>query len=425
MNEKRQITKGLNTRLTAHYAGIHACYWGSLAIISGFASVYLLYRGFTNSQIGIMMALANVLTVFLQPIVSSFADKTQKVSLNQMLFCLLAGMIVLFVLLVYAPDVIALVAVLFALIRILANVVVPLMDSLGFRMERHGVTVNYGIARAAGSVTYALLSAVIGLVVERYSEAMLPWLCVLVYGVMIVLVVLFHLPKNVEQRETVDKPAQKEKKEIASSGGVIGFFRKYPGYLTMQLGFMFIAITHMTIFCTYYYQVIVYKGGDSAILGSVASLSAMLEIPVIASFGWLKQKIRCSSLLRVAAVFYSIKALAQWILPGVGGIYFAGVLQIFAYAIAASAMVYFVNSLMAPEDAVKGQGYAASATTIGSVIGSLLGGWVLDVADPQVLLMLCTVISTVGTVIVLIGMRRPEGEEGKTIPEFLGSLVRR
>ena len=38
------------------YSGIHASYWMAYAVISGFASAFLLDKGYTNSQIGIIIS---------------------------------------------------------------------------------------------------------------------------------------------------------------------------------------------------------------------------------------------------------------------------------------------------------------------------------------------------------------------------------
>ena len=67
--------------LNAEYGGIHATYWMAYAVISSFASAYLLDRGYTNSEIGLILAVGSIVAVFLQPFMADFADRAKKISL--------------------------------------------------------------------------------------------------------------------------------------------------------------------------------------------------------------------------------------------------------------------------------------------------------------------------------------------------------
>ena len=52
------MESGQLRRLNLCYAGIQSLYWAGFAAIWAFLSVLLLYRGFSNSQIGTVSALA-------------------------------------------------------------------------------------------------------------------------------------------------------------------------------------------------------------------------------------------------------------------------------------------------------------------------------------------------------------------------------
>lgn len=72
---------------TVHYTAIQGSYWACYCCIITFSSVYLLSRGFTNSQIGVLISLAGVLSALLQPLVSRIADGLKRMPLRQ--FCAL------------------------------------------------------------------------------------------------------------------------------------------------------------------------------------------------------------------------------------------------------------------------------------------------------------------------------------------------
>ena len=70
------------------------------------------------------------------------------------------------------------------------------------------------------------------------------------------------------------------------------------------------------------------------------------------------------------------------------------------------ASVYYVNALMEPEDAIKGQAYFTMAYTLGSVLGSFLGGTLIDLAGVHAMLLFSTVSAFIGALIVLIFAER-------------------
>ena len=63
-------------RMNAHYALIQGLFWGGYATIWAFLTVLLLYRGFSNSQIGVVSFLALTLPIVVQPGLAALADRT-------------------------------------------------------------------------------------------------------------------------------------------------------------------------------------------------------------------------------------------------------------------------------------------------------------------------------------------------------------
>ena len=62
-------------RLTLRYALIHCFFWMGFATIMGFASVFLLSAGFTNTGVGIVIAASGTVSALLQPVVAAVADR--------------------------------------------------------------------------------------------------------------------------------------------------------------------------------------------------------------------------------------------------------------------------------------------------------------------------------------------------------------
>ena len=71
------------------------------------------------------------------------------------------------------------------------------------------------------------------------------------------------------------------------------------------------------------------------------------------------------------------------------------------WALIAVSSVYYVNSIMDEQDAIKGQAYMTMTYTLGSVIGALLGGALIDMAGVNMMLVFGTAAAAVGMVIML------------------------
>ena len=83
----------MDKNLTLGYAGIQCFFWMGFAAISGFASVFLLDAGFTNTQIGIIIAAAGSVSALLQPVAATVAESGRRFGLKELL-CI-AGVLVL------------------------------------------------------------------------------------------------------------------------------------------------------------------------------------------------------------------------------------------------------------------------------------------------------------------------------------------
>ena len=69
--------------LNIKYMASQIFYFGAFAAMMGYASVYLLYKGFSNSTIGIILSLCSILAVFMQPALASFADNHKNIEISR------------------------------------------------------------------------------------------------------------------------------------------------------------------------------------------------------------------------------------------------------------------------------------------------------------------------------------------------------
>ena len=74
---------------TFEYTVINATYFAAFSGVHAYASVFLLAKGFSNTMIGVILALANIVSVLLQPIMACFIDKYTNITNRKVsIFCL-------------------------------------------------------------------------------------------------------------------------------------------------------------------------------------------------------------------------------------------------------------------------------------------------------------------------------------------------
>ena len=207
---------------TFKYTLINVTYFAVFCTLHAYAAVYLLDRGFTNTQIGILLAVANITSAVAQPLVAAVIDKrgfftNRNVTMISAL-AIAAGSALLLV----ADSNKIVVFVIYALIYMIQFTYMPVMTALNFEYQRKGISIFYGLARGLGSAGFAVTSAIIGTVVEKSGVRVLLYVNIAIMLIQTVVVYLFKLPsenaesqkekinvaKNMAEEDTIDKAAE-------------------------------------------------------------------------------------------------------------------------------------------------------------------------------------------------------------------------
>lgn len=395
------------TVLNIKYSVFLAAFWGIICVLcGGFTSVFLLSRGFTNSEIGIAMALGNILGVMLQPLFAGVADKNTGMSLHALTLLLSAAVAVGFVALYFVPNPLLAVGVVFVLTYAVIQVIMPLTNAVSMYYVNRGISVNFSLARGIGSVFYAVLSIVLGkLTVSMGTDVLL------IVGLALVAVLAAMLLAMPDFKELSEKGGQPCAEKVADDHeSLLGFAGKYKGFCGVLAGAMMLFVFH-NMSNTYIIQVVENIGGNPESMGKALSLAAFLELPVMAVFPLLKKRFRSYQLLSFAGIAFTAKACAYIFARSMFGLYLAQMFQIGSYAIYIPASVFYVNEIMRPEDTVKGQSLMVGAGTLAGVFAGLLGGIIIDLFGVSAMLIVQAVFAAAGAVLLLI-YSRPYAENG-------------
>lgn len=384
--------------LDLKYSGIQMLYYGSFCALMGYASVYLLDKGFSNSMIGISLALVSVIAVFAQPSVASFADKNQHIELRKIIAVILAITVVLSASMFLFGKGSILLLIAFIGVSTFMQTITPLLNSMAFVFEKHGIEINFGLGRGLGSAAYALVSMGLGYLVEDVGASILPLVYLIMNILLIIITYTFVIPQDENKKESKE---EKEEKEEQLS--FINFAKRYKKIMIFIFGLVLVYFTH-TIINNFFIQVITPIGGTESDMGTAVFLAAILELPAMIFFNNIREKISCTKLIMIAVIAFALKHTLTYFATNITIIYIAQALQMVSYAILTPASVYYANQIISQADLVKGQSMITMAYTASGIIANLAGGILLDILGVKQVLLLGIIVSILGVVIVMLGV---------------------
>ncbi len=400
-------------KLNAEYASTLGAYWMIYGITGSFASVFMLAKGYDNMHIGITLAAANLLALGLQPFVADHMDRAKGIKIiDASVWMTLLMMLICVGYFVFTGRSFMLAAAIAVVLAVHA-LLQPLLNSLAFRLSESGTTVNYGIGRAGGSLGFSAIVAVLGTLVEKKGEMSVP---VCTEAACALLIALLFLTKY-----SFKKMKQANDLEIAEHGGnpaetdaddyeridLRAFIRRNKHFFIMNLGISGLLFSN-AILSNYMPQIAGGVGGTTEQTGRILSLMALLEMPTMFFIGTIKKHFRSTTLIKIASVGFTGKIVVCWLAGSVGVLFAAQAFQLVAFALLMPAMVYYINEIMSPGEAVKGQSLFTMMFTFATIIASFAGGWILDASGAKMLTFVAALITAAGAAVVFMSINKVE-----------------
>lgn len=391
----------INLKYTIKYSAVHSFYWSIFCSSLGFASVFLLSKHFRNSQIGIVFAVANILSVLLQPAVAAFADTARKISMKDLILILVGTAGALAAARCFLSEYFIVLSLVFILELTILLTLQPLVNSLGMQLINTGIGVNFGLARGMGSMTYAVFSVLLGVLVENLGTDSLPVVSVGLYIALGAAVYTFtkkQSPHTEGDAILSESIGVTDKTEIDDTNHLFSFFIHNKKFVALMAAVSLTFCSHSMI-NNYFIQITENVGGTAKDMGIATGIAAAIELPAMVLFGFWVKKIRCSSILKLSLFFFMVKAALTMLATNVWMLYAAQMFQFSSYALFIPASVYYVNEIIKKDDMAKGQAFMTSAITLGGVAASLLGGWLLDGSGAGRMLFVGLIAAALGFII--------------------------
>ena len=387
---------------TLRYTLLNAAYFVAFCTVHAYAAVFLLANGFNNTQVGILLAVANIVSAVFQPIIAGIIDKPGFLTNKRFIIMSVLGILAGCVILMLFPGKKIPIFIVYAFIYMIQFAYQPVMTALCFEFQKAGCNIVYGLARGLGSASFAVTSLFIGRVVENNGVSVLMWVSIAAMIVSAAVMFTFVKPKkNIEKTEE----SQEEKPTGKAHNSLSSFAKTYPAFVLFLIATIFFFFAHNMI-NDFMIQIIRNLGGRETELGIANFLQAILELPVMALIGLILKKLSAKKLLIISGAAFFVKILILVFATGMAHMYISQSFQILAYAVFIPAGAYYVSTTMEELDQVKGQAFITSAITIGGVFSNFISGYILDHFSIRVMLTVGSIICGVGVIVGFIAMTR-------------------
>lgn len=385
----------MKKNLTVRYALTQCFFWASAMGAASYATTVLLEKGLSSSLIGILLAGSGILACLSQPFFASFADRSKKYVLPQIMLFLSAICVACFSAQLIPGMPVLAAGILYTVGMWASDAILPLLNALNVACDKGGYPINFGAARGIGSIASATASLVLGHILARWGHS---WMFLFVVFFRILsMITIAGFPKLEKQISTGTAD---------ESCGIAAFFLRYRWFCVSLLGISFLGMFHaMTE--SYLIAIMERLGGNSSNVGTALFISSMSGAPVIFFYAFFHKRLKNESLLKISALTFLLKSIMFCLAPSIGFIYALELLQTTSYGFLGPTQVFYAGARVKAADMVKGQAFIAVAYTLGCSCGNFAGGQLLTFGV-STMLIAGVAMALSGTVILFLTLNKSD-----------------
>jgi PPP family 3-phenylpropionic acid transporter len=383
-------------RINADFAGIQGIYWACIVPFFNYTTVYLLYHNLSNTQVGITVSGASIVSIILQFLVSDYSDKNINVPLKRTISIFFAICIVTSFVLMVIPFSIIFIMIIFLIGSACAISINSFISALFVQYKNTGLSVNYGIPRGAGSLSCAVASYILGYAVQKNTPDLILPVAVVLCGLGIIIILAMPRPEKINKNFL----KHAENGEKACSTWVM--LKSNPTFVLLSVAAVFIFIGQTYI--SFLINIIRNVGGNTTDLGLYFLINASLELPAMIASAWLLKRFKNRDLVIVSFFGFFFRLFVVAIAPSFTWIMISCIFSLFANAFFWFATVYFIDEAVQPDQRTRGQAFfgICSFGGIGTVLGSVINGYILDIYGISAMLIFCIASTLIGLLCIFI-----------------------
>ena len=388
----------LARKIDWHHLALQGTLFIGVGAVWSYGAVLMLSRGLSNSAVGVVTCVAQLLPMVLQGFTARACEGEGRMTPRRMILLLSAVTIALLVITCCFPQSLWLVIAAFIVVAVVLNLIIPLINIMIVPYILRGVDVNYGFGRSAGSFGYALSSAVLGFVLEGRDAILIVPVMAASLALQMVAAYTFRYPL----------PAGED---AAGQSGVCTVsrtevLRSRPDFTVMLIALSLLIGVH-NVNNVFMVHVIRRIGGAESWLGIVIGISSGMEVVGMPFCRRLRAKMGIGGVMRLSALFYVVRVLSLLLSPSPVVLCLTSLLQALQCGLMLPAVVYYVADSLPPQWQSHGQSLMhLFPNCFAPAIVSLLAGVVLDHWGVNTALSGMLVCTLIGAALVWLATRK-------------------
>lgn len=389
---ERLLAKYSNSYLS--YVILFFFYDLAFALFSALISVYLIGKGYSASQVSLLISVASLANMLTQPIIGSLTERFGMRPVNMVLFgasCLAAGLFVV------APN-FMIIIIAYALINLIMNGVNPVVERMATSSPY-----SYGSVRMWGSIGFAAGTQLTGILYDVIAPVA-PYIA-FIFAMLLAILGFWGTNPRVPEAETAN--IENDGEPVSAKDLLTN--KKFLYYLVLQT--IFAAVTGAAYsFCSVF---LTSKGLEASSASTILSIATLLEIPLLLFSSKFMDKISNKVLLLAVFGMVVVEMVVYGLdmpLPLIIVATFIGRHPPAIINIMANMKV--VNTIVDPRQQITGLALVKTCQSFGTIISNNIGGNIADAAGyPAMFLFLLAMIAAgmVGVVFFAV----PSGNDKK------------
>ena len=392
-------------RLLAKYTNSYASYVIlfffydlAFAFFSALISVYLIDKGYSASQVSVLISVAALANMVTQPIIGSLTDKYGMRPVNMVMFAATCISAALFVV---APNFLIIVGA-YALMNLLMNGVNPTVERMATSSPY-----SYGSIRVWGSIGFAVGTQLTGIIYDVISPVA-PYVGVIIAMLIAIFGFWGTNPRLAETEAAKIEDSEDGEVEPVSTKDLLTN-KKFLYYLLLQI--LFAAVTGAAYsFCPAF---LTSKGLEASTASTILAVATLLEIPLLLFSSKFMDKIANKTLLMGIFLLVVVEMVVYGLnlpLPLVIVATFLGRHPPAIINIMTNMKV--VNTIVDARQQIAGLALVKTCQSFGTIISNNIGGRIADAAGYPAMFLFLLALIAAGMVGVML-FNVPSGNDKK------------
>lgn len=393
--------KQLARKIDWHHVAMQGTFFFGFGALWSYGAVLMLSRGLSNSALGVVTCIAQLLPMLLQPVVAGLTEKYAALTPRRMIMLLGAVVFAAAVVMMAFSSGLWVIILGFILVAVALNLILPFFNIIMVSYLLRGVEVNYGLGRGVGSGTYALATLVLGFVLEGRDPILLVPVVAVSIALQFVSTLTFRYPLPQSEQEA----AEEEEAPLRRAA----LMKSRPDFTMMMVAAALLIGVH-NVTNVYMVHVVTKVGGTERLLGIILALAAFMEMPAMPLMPKLAKKVGIGKLLVFSAVFFVLRLVLLLAAKEPLMLYVAAFAQFFSTGMLLPATVYYAAEVLPRGQQTNGQSMMhLFANCLGPAILSLVVGAIVDwrgIGGALLFMIGCGAVGTVLTILSTNHLRR-------------------